>query len=130
MKQQAVSPGERHYSIYQMKIGIENRFRIYEAYDRLTAAGEKPGIENYDCVYHGTMKPEDTLETLYKIFNLDFPKDYRGRSLSVSDVVVIEQKKRLKKRNREIAEVQSDSGKTALEKGGFRHTSKFLNGET
>ena len=29
----------------------------------------------------------DILETLYGIFNIDHPKDYAGRSLSVSDVV-------------------------------------------
>ena len=30
---------------------------------------------------------EETLENLFRIFNVDFPKDYYGRSLSVSDVV-------------------------------------------
>ena len=43
----------------------------------------------YDCgIYCPNEQPEIViLERLYEIFNLNHPKDYRGRSLSMSDVV-------------------------------------------
>ena len=82
---------ERSYTIYQLKQGDKNHYRRFQPYDRLAADGEKPEVGNYDKVYSSVMRPGDTLETLYEKFNLDHPADFRGRSLSVSDVVVIEQ---------------------------------------
>lgn len=40
----------------------------------------------YDCVFHGEVDCKG-LEELYEKFNLDHPKDFIGRSMSVSDVV-------------------------------------------
>ena len=40
----------------------------------------------YEKVYEGTVDAKD-LEDVFRIFNVDQPEDYRGRSLSVSDIV-------------------------------------------
>ena len=45
--------------------------------------------EDYRLVYSGILGPEDTLEGIYEKFNLERPEDFRGHSLSVSDVVLI-----------------------------------------
>ena len=42
----------------------------------------------YDKVYDAPVEAK-TLEDIYRIFNLEHPEDYRGRSLSVSDIVEI-----------------------------------------
>jgi hypothetical protein len=44
--------------------------------------------ELYDKVFEGSVRCE-TLEDVYCVFNIGHPSDYRGRSLSVSDVVEI-----------------------------------------
>jgi hypothetical protein len=43
--------------------------------------------ENYDQVYSGKLSSTDTLDSIYERFNLQHPDDFRGHSLSVSDVV-------------------------------------------
>ncbi len=43
----------------------------------------------YDCVFTGEIEAEN-LEDIFRIFNIEHPKDYTGRSLSVSDVVEIQ----------------------------------------
>ena len=46
----------------------------------------------YDKVYEGTIDPSvDSLDKIYYQFNVNHPKDFRGHSLSVSDVVVLNQ---------------------------------------
>lgn len=42
---------------------------------------------SYDLVYTGDVNDNASLEDVYRIFNIDHPEDYRGRSLSVSDIV-------------------------------------------
>lgn len=42
----------------------------------------------YDRVFDGEVDCK-TLEDVYQMFNLNHPKDYKGRSLSVSDVVEV-----------------------------------------
>jgi hypothetical protein len=44
--------------------------------------------EIYDKVFEGEVEC-GTLEEVYQMFNLDHPDGYRGRSLSVSDVVEV-----------------------------------------
>ena len=44
----------------------------------------------YDEVWSGELENKwKTLEGIFKIFNLHHPKDFRGHSLSVSDIVQI-----------------------------------------
>ena len=43
-------------------------------------------------VYAAELSPGETLEDIYTRFNTDHPEDFRGHSLSVSDVVVLHEK--------------------------------------
>ena len=94
------------YGIYQLKdnpelrdfhfAGIESLKRKGIIKDNLDAI--KP--ENYNLVYVGELSElskdfirlqtqGDKLEALYEKFNIDHPADYKGHSLSVSDIVVL-----------------------------------------
>ena len=79
------------FSIYQIKGGDETRDFRFEPYDRLQAAGNVVDRANYELVYSAPLAPETSLEDIYTRFNIDHPKDFKGHSLSVSDVVVLHQ---------------------------------------
>ena len=79
------------FSIYQIKGGDETRDFRFEPYDRLQAAGNVVDRANYELVYSAPLAPETSLEDIYVRFNIDHPKDFKGHSLSVSDVVVLHQ---------------------------------------
>lgn len=57
---------------------------------------EKKGLpvdrDNYQMVYAAELSPGETLEDIYTRFNIDHPEDFKGHSLSVSDVVVLHEK--------------------------------------
>lgn len=94
------------YGIYQLKNNPELdqfRFEGTEALKRMGITKDnldavKP--ENYDLIYVGELSElsedfiglqtqGDKLEALYEKFNIDHPADYKGHSLSVSDIVVL-----------------------------------------
>ena len=79
------------FSIYQIKGGDETRDFRFEPYDRLQAAGNVVDKTNYELVYSAELTPGTSLEDIYTRFNIDHPKDFKGHSLSVSDVVVLHQ---------------------------------------
>jgi len=81
----------RTYDIYQLKDFSGRRDYAFEPLDRLYEQGRKVDMQNYDKVYSGAMFPGENLESIYTRFNVDRPEDFRGHSLSVSDVVVIRQ---------------------------------------
>lgn len=63
--------------------------RGFEPYDRLQATGRSVDRANYDLVYTAPLDSKTTLEDIYRTFNIDHPADFKGHSLSVSDVVVL-----------------------------------------
>ena len=79
------------FSVYQIKGGDETRDLRFEPYDRLSAAGHRVDAKNYALVYSAPLTPGTSLEDIYTRFNIDHPKDFKGHSLSVSDVVVLHQ---------------------------------------
>jgi len=79
------------FSIYQIKGGDETRDLRFEPYDRLIASGHRVDVKNYALVYSAPLTPGTSLEDIYTRFNIDHPKDFKGHSLSVSDVVVLHQ---------------------------------------
>lgn len=87
----AQEPDRDSFSIYQLKRGDETRDLRFEPYDRLTAAGHAVDPANYDLIYSAPLAPGTSLEAIFTRFNLDHPKDFKGHSLSVSDVVVLHQ---------------------------------------
>lgn len=46
---------------------------------------------NYNLIYTAELTPGTSLEDIYTRFNIDHPKDFKGHSLSVSDIVVLHQ---------------------------------------
>ena len=87
----AQEPDRDSFSIYQLKRGDETRDLRFEPYDRLTAAGHTVDPANYDLIYSAPLAPGTSLESIFTRFNIDHPKDFKGHSLSVSDVVVLHQ---------------------------------------
>ena len=88
---QAQEPDRDSFSIYQLKRGDETRDLRFEPYDRLTAAGHTVDPANYDLIYSAPLVPGTSLKDIFTRFNIDHPKDFKGHSLSVSDVVVLHQ---------------------------------------
>lgn len=82
-------PGDS-FSIYQVPAGPEGRDFRFRSYEELQAAGLAVDRKNYELVYTAPLDGKTTLENIYRTFNTDDrPADFRGHSLSVSDVVVI-----------------------------------------
>ncbi len=88
---EAAEPDKDTFSIYQLKRGDETRDFRFEPYDRLAATGHTAEQTNYDLIYTAELTPGTFLEDIYTRFNIDHPKDFKGHSLSVSDVVVLHQ---------------------------------------
>lgn len=80
---------ENRFDIYQVKHGTSFRNYGFENMERLKARDLKVEYQNYDFIYSGELDDGMNLEDLYRKFNLDKPEDFKGHSLSVSDVVVI-----------------------------------------
>ena len=85
------APQQDSFSIYQIKSGDETRDYRFEPFDRLQATGRSVDRANYDLVYTASLDSKTTLEDIYRTFNIDHPADFKGHSLSVSDVVVLHQ---------------------------------------
>lgn len=62
---------------------LELRFR---AYDEVLKVSGEPSKDNYDVVFDGGLDTNN-LESIYTKFNMDHPSDFKGHSLSISDVV-------------------------------------------
>ena len=88
---QTAAPDKDTFSIYQIKGGDGTRDFRFEPYDRLHAAGNVVDKANYELVYSAELTPGTSLEDIYTRFNIDHPKDFKGHSLSVSDIVVLHQ---------------------------------------
>ena len=81
----------RRDGIYQLRNEDSTRDYRFEPYDRLQAAGRTVDKANYTEVYAAPLAAGTTLEDIYRTFNVDHPADFKGHSLSVSDVVVLHQ---------------------------------------
>lgn len=83
------------YAIYQLKDGAELRDYRFEGLDWIKSRGLSVERENYNLVYTDAFTKfatrRDRLEELWDRFNNDHPADFKGHSLSVSDIVAIKQ---------------------------------------
>lgn len=82
----------RRFTIYQLKHSDELHSIRFEPFEYLQQNGLACEIHNYDMVYSGNMRPHETLENLFYKFNMERPDDFKGHSLSVSDVVVVRER--------------------------------------
>ncbi len=85
------APQQDSFSIYQLRNEDSTRDYRFEPYDRLQAVGLTVDKANYTEVYAAPLTAGTTLEDIYRTFNVDYPADFKGHSLSVSDVVVLHQ---------------------------------------
>lgn len=77
------------FAIYQIKGGEETRNYRFEPLERLRELGLSVQKDNYDLVYSAPLSDGESLEDIYRRFNIDHPADFTGHSLSVSDIVVL-----------------------------------------
>lgn len=85
-------PQDNEYKIYQLKNSPENHAIRFEGFSNAERYGEPAKPENYDLVYTGSLddfEDSNKLEAIYTKFNLDRPEDFTGHSLSVSDIIVM-----------------------------------------
>ncbi len=70
-------------------------YERFESLNGLARQGKQPNIDHYEVVYTAPLLPYKDLgtmlEEMYTKFNIDHPEDFRGHSLSVSDIVAIRQ---------------------------------------
>ena len=77
------------FEIYQVKRGNEYRDYRFESYESLEAFNLKVELKNYDFIYKGGLPAGTDLEDIFVKFNEQRPDDFKGHSLSVSDVVIL-----------------------------------------
>lgn len=82
---------EDTFGIYQLAHEERTRDLRFEPYDRLQAAGHTIDRANYELVYTAPLTAGTSLEDIFTRFNIDHPQDFKGHSLSVSDIVVLHQ---------------------------------------
>ncbi len=103
------------FGIYQLKDGDGMRDYRFEPYDRLQAAGLSVEATNYNLVYTAELTPGTSLEDIYTRFNTDHPEDFKGHSLSVSDIVVLHQ--------------NGENTAHYVDRIGYRDVPEFLRGQ-
>ena len=87
-----VEKAQGTFKIYQLPSGEKYHGVRFEGLDRLKAEGVQLNKDDYELVYEGIVgefRGNATLEGIFTQFNTNHPEDFRGHSLSVSDVIVI-----------------------------------------
>ena len=86
------------YELYQLRRDIpENAYIRFMRYEWMKQNGYSIDPRNYEYVYGGDIEANIAelkriviLEHLYRKFNKNIPSDFPGRSMSVSDVVILQ----------------------------------------
>ena len=87
-----VEKAQGKFQIYQLPGGEKYHGVRFEDIEQLKKDGVQLNHDDYELVYEGEVgefRGNATLEALYTQFNTKHPEDFRGHSLSVSDVIVI-----------------------------------------
>ena len=83
------------FAIYQLRDNDDTARLRYMNSEYLEKKGLSVQKENYAAVYAGDLDrggdTQDKLNELYETFNIRRPEDFRGHSLSVSDIVALKQ---------------------------------------
>ena len=90
-EEQLLFGSEDRFGIYQLKDTEEARDIHFMGMDYLESKGIAVTKENYDLIYTAPLEEGTSLEDIYTRFNIAHSADFRGHSLSVSDVVVLHQ---------------------------------------
>ena len=79
----------RTFGIYQIKDDSPGENYAFMNMSFIESHGMQIKKEDYKLVYVGELSGNMSLEDIFERFNIDRPKDFRGHSLSVSDIVVL-----------------------------------------
>lgn len=83
------------FLIYQIRRGGELDAYRFMNYDYLQSKGVTPERDGYDAIYTGGFmdygNARTNLDMIYQRLNVDHPADFKGHSLSVSDIVALKQ---------------------------------------
>ena len=82
---------DNQFGIYQLNNSPQARDIHFMNSDFLEMKSIAVARENYDLIYTAPLEEGTSLEDIFTRFNIDRPEDFRGHSLSVSDVVVLHQ---------------------------------------
>lgn len=87
-----VEKAQGKFQIYQLPGGEKYHGVRFEGLERLKAEGVQLNKDDYELVYEGIVgefRGNATIEGIFTQFNTNHPENFRGHSLSVSDVIVI-----------------------------------------
>ena len=74
--------------LYQIAPEKDDKNLMFMGY-KFTVLHGGINADSYELVFDGDL-PVQTAEDVFRIFNLEHPNGYRGRSMSVSDIVWME----------------------------------------
>ena len=77
------------FAVYQLKNIPENRQMRFRTYSALQEKGIQIQCKDYEQVYLARMQPGDEPEQIRKRFERKLPRSFHGHSISVSDVLVL-----------------------------------------
>ena len=79
----------RTFGIYQIKDDSLGENYAFMNMSFIESHGMQIKKEDYKLVYVGELLGNTSLDDIFERFNIDRPQDFRGHSLSVSDIVVL-----------------------------------------
>ena len=79
----------RTFGIYQIKDDSPGENYAFMNMSFIESHGMQIKKEDYKLVYVGELLGNMSLDDIFERFNIDRPEDFRGHSLSVSDIVVL-----------------------------------------
>jgi len=75
--------------LYQIIPELDAEHLMFNSYEYIKeSCGDKFPAEIYEVVFSGKVA-EENCEDVFRIFNTKFPTEYKGRSMSVSDVIEV-----------------------------------------
>ena len=80
---------EKQFGIYQITARDPEHDYRFMGLDYVEKKGITVTRADYDLIYAAPLTDKDTLDGIYERFNIQRPADFTGHSLSVSDVVVL-----------------------------------------
>ena len=77
------------FAVYQVREEAAYRHLRFRSYDELLQKGYRVDVSNYHQVYLSQLAPGDTAETICRRFAGKLPHTFKGHTISVSDVIVM-----------------------------------------
>ena len=82
---------EYRLSIYHLDENGDGRDQLFMGMDELRETGITVTADQYQCVYSSRYLSNENMDAIYSVFNDNPPADYKAHSLSVGDVVIMNQ---------------------------------------